>query len=137
VSWDSLDWEHTDGVIVPVEGAARLQHVPVALKGNKAPRASLTLHSARVMFDDGVRLRHSPALHRLARGPVAHVSPADAPKLGARDGAGVRLVTKQGEGEFRIVIDPGTPAGVIYVPLNQPGAAALGRDAVVRATVAK
>jgi predicted molibdopterin-dependent oxidoreductase YjgC len=137
VTWDQLDWEHRDGLVIPLTGAQPLQHIPVALKGNKAPRAALTLHVSRVMYDDGVRLRHSPSLRRLAPGPVAHISPSDAPKLGARDGARVRLVTQRGEGEFRAVIDPGTPGGVVYVPRNQPNAALLGTDPVVRVTVVK
>jgi NADH-quinone oxidoreductase subunit G len=137
VTWDQLDWEHRDGLVVPLTGAQPLQHIPVALKGNKAPRAALTLHVSRVMYDDGVRLRHSPSLRGLAPGPVAHISPSDAPKVGARDGARVRLVTKRGEGEFRAVIDPGTPGGVVYVPRNQPNAAILGTDPVVRVTVVR
>jgi len=32
------------------------------------------------------------------------------------------------------VLDEGTPPGVVYVPFNQPGAASLGTDAVVRVT---
>ncbi|MCI0678847.1 MAG: NADH-quinone oxidoreductase subunit NuoG [Actinobacteria bacterium] len=135
VTWDLLDWEERDGVVVPMTGDQPLNHIPVSLEGNRAPRAALTLHSARVMYDDGVRLRHSPSLSRLAPGAVAHLSPVDAPKVGAREGATLRLVTKKGEGEFRAVIDPGTPAGVVYVPLNQPGAPSLGADAVVRVTV--
>jgi predicted molibdopterin-dependent oxidoreductase YjgC len=137
VSWDLLDWDEREGVVVPVAGVTPLNHIPVSLKGNRAPRAALTLHVAKVMYDDGVRLRHSPSLRRLARGPVAHISPSDAPKIGARDGVKVKLVTKRGEGFFDAVIDPGTPAGVVYVPFNQPGADPLGIDAVVRVTVVK
>jgi predicted molibdopterin-dependent oxidoreductase YjgC len=135
VTWDLLDWEQRDGVVVPMGVAQPLNHIPVALEGKRAPRAALTLHAARVMYDDGVRLRHSPSLSALAPGPVAHISPADAPKVGVRHGARVRLVTKKGEGEFTAVIDPDTPRGVVYVPLIQAGAAALGTDAVVRVTV--
>jgi NADH-quinone oxidoreductase subunit G len=135
VTWDLLDWDHRDGVVVPVSGAQPLDHIPVALEGNRAPEAELTLHSARVMYDDGVRLRHSPSLARLARGRVAHLNPGDALRVGATDGATVRLSTRVGEGEFAAVIDPGTPKGVVYVPLNQPGAVGLGTDPVVRMTV--
>jgi NADH-quinone oxidoreductase subunit G len=135
VSWDLLDWERRDGVVVPISGSQPLNHIPVAIKGAKAPRAALTLHSARVMYDDGIRLRHSPALRGLAPGPVARINPADAPKLGVRDGVVVRLVTKRGEGSFIAVIDEGTPPGVVFVPRNQPAAASLGTDPVVRATV--
>ncbi len=135
VTWDLLDWDHRDGVVVPMEGSAPLTHIPVALEGPRAPQAEFTLHAARVMYDDGVRLRHSPALRKLAPGPVARINPVDAPRLGARDGAAVRLVTRNGEGEYTAVLDPGTPPGVVFVPLNQAGAARLGADPVVRLTV--
>jgi anaerobic selenocysteine-containing dehydrogenase len=79
-------------------------------------------------------MRHSPLLHPLAPGPVAHINPQDAPKLGAQNGHKVKLVTKQGEGEFIAVLDDRTPPGVVYVPFNQPGASSLGTDMVVRVT---
>ncbi|MCO6503121.1 MAG: NADH-quinone oxidoreductase subunit NuoG [Acidimicrobiales bacterium] len=135
VSWDLLEWDHRDGVVLPIEGPAPLTHIPVMLEGHGAPQAEFTLHAARVMYDDGVRLRHSPALRKLAPGAIACINPADAPKLGAREGARVRLVTRQGEGEFDVVLDEGTPSGVVYVPLNQRGGVSLGTDPVVRVTV--
>ncbi len=135
ITWDLLDWDQRDGVVVPLEGSQPLSHIPVALEGNRAPSAELVLHAARVMYDDGVRLRHSASLHHLAPGPVAHISPGDAPGLGAREGSPLRLVTKTGEGDFRAIVDESTPRGVVYVPLNQPGAAALGTDPVVRVKV--
>jgi NADH-quinone oxidoreductase subunit G len=134
-TWDALDWESRNGIVVPGGGSQPLQYIPVVMKGKSAPGAALTLHSARVMYDDGVRLRHSPSLHRLARGPIAYINHADAPGLGVRDGAAVRLVTKSGEGEFTAHLDGSTPKGVVFVPLNQPGAAPLGTDPVVRVTV--
>ena len=135
VTWDLLEWDKQDGVVVPIQGAQAINHIPVAVGGSAAPQAELTLHVARTMYDDGVRLRHSPSLRKLAPGPVAHISPADAPKLGAKDGHQVRVVTSQGEGEFTVVLDDGTPSGVVYVPFNQVGGAQLGTDAVVRVTV--
>jgi NADH-quinone oxidoreductase subunit G len=134
VTWDALEWEHRDGVVTPIHGAQAINHIPVALQGSKAPKAQLTIHVARVMYDDGVRLRHSPSSYALARGSVVHINPADAPKIGAQDGHVVKVVTRSGEGEFVVVLDDGTPAGVVYVPFNQPGAASLGTDPVVRVT---
>ena len=134
VTWDLLEWDERDGVVVPLTREQSLNHVPVALPGKTAPAADLTLHVARTMYDDGTRLRHSPSLHQLALGAVAHISPSDAPSMGAREGETVKLVTSHGEGEFTAVLDPGTPAGVVYVPFNQPGAASLGTDTVVRVT---
>jgi predicted molibdopterin-dependent oxidoreductase YjgC len=132
ITWDHLEWEQRDGAVVPVSGSQSIHHIPVALAGPRAPRAALTLHVARTMYDDGVLMRHSPSLHPLAPGAVAHLNPVDARKLGAQSGNPVHVVTKQGEGVFSVVIDEQTPAGVVYVPFNQPGGAALGTDPVVR-----
>jgi len=135
VTHDHLEWEARDGVVVPMEGSQPFDHIPVSLGGPKAPGAQFVLHQARTMYDDGVRLRHSPSLHVLAPGPMAHINPADAPGLGVKAGSTVKVTTGQGEGEFTVVLDEGTPSGVVYVPFNQPGGAALGTDPVVRVKV--
>lgn len=132
VTWDLLEWDETDGVVVPIEGEAGISHIPVQLEGRNAPGADLTLHVARTMYDDGVRVRHSPSSHRLAPGAIVHVNPVDGPRLGATEGEQIRVVTSQGEGDFRVVLDDGTPAGVLYVPFNQTGGEHLGTDPVVR-----
>jgi len=134
ITWDHLEWEARDGAVVPLSGVSPLTHIPVSLKGDIAPSAELTLHVGRTLYDDGVMMRHSPNLHRLAPGPLAHLNPEDAKRAGALHGHTVRVVTKHGEGEFFAVLDEGTPPGVVYVPFNQPGAASLGTDAVVRVT---
>ena len=133
VSWDLLEWDERDGVVVPIEGDGAVNYIPVALSGSAAPGADFTLHVARTMYDDGVRIRHSPSSAKLAPGAKAHINPSDAPRLGATDGKPIHLVTKQGEGEFEVVFDEGTPEGTIYVPFNQRGASPLGTDPVVRA----
>ncbi len=132
VTWDHLEWEARDGAVVPLSGSQSINHIPVALAGAHAPRAAFTLHVARTLYDDGVLMRNCPALHPLAPGAVAHLNPVDARKLGAQEGSPVQVVTKQGEGEFSVVLDEGTPAGVVYVPFNQVGGAYLGTDPVVR-----
>jgi predicted molibdopterin-dependent oxidoreductase YjgC len=135
VTHDHLEWDARDGVVVPTAGNQPFDYVPVPLEGTKARRAPYVLHQSRTMYDDGVRLRHCPSLAPLAPGPSVHVNPDDAPGLGASDGSTVQVTTGHGEGEFRVVLDEGTPAGVIYVPLNQAGGAALGTDPVVRVKV--
>ncbi len=135
MTWDLLEWDARDGAVVPLEGTQPLTHIPVMVQGPKGPSAELLLHQARVMYDDGVRLRNSPSLRPLAPGAVALISPDDAKRLGAREDSMVRVVTSRGEGEFAARIDPSTPPGVVFVPLNQPGAARLGTDPVVRVTV--
>jgi predicted molibdopterin-dependent oxidoreductase YjgC len=134
ITWDHLEWDARDGAVVPLSGSQALTHIPVALKGDTAPSAPLLLHVARTLYDDGVMMRHTPMLHPLAPGPVAHLNPEDAKRAGAQDGHAVKVVTSHGEGEFDVVVDEGTPEGVVYVPFNQPGAEPLGTDAVVRVT---
>jgi len=135
VTHDHLEWDARDGVVVPMEGAPPFEHIPVVVEGNKAPGAQFTLHGARTMYDDGVRLRHCSSLHPLAPGPVAHLNPSDAPGLGVKDGSRVTVTTGHGEGEFTAVLDSHTPGGVVYVPRNQTGGSALGTDPVVRVKV--
>ncbi|HEY6634280.1 MAG TPA: molybdopterin-dependent oxidoreductase, partial [Acidimicrobiia bacterium] len=135
VTHDHLEWEARDGAVVPTTGSQPFDHVPVALEGPQAPGAQFVLHQSRTMYDDGVRLRHCPSLHPLAPGAVAHLNPADAPGLGVKEGSMVKVTTGHGEGEFRAVLDEGTPSGVVYVPTNQPGGAPLGTDPVVRVKV--
>ena len=132
VTWDHLEWEARDGAVVPLSGSQPLTHIPVALKGTKAPSAQLTLHVGRTLYDDGVMMRHIPVLHRLAPGAVAHLNPEDARKAGVQEGHAVQVVTKHGEGEYTAVLDEGTPSGVVYVPFNQPGTGSLGTEVVVR-----
>jgi NADH-quinone oxidoreductase subunit G len=135
VTHDYLDWEARDGVVVPVEGSQPFEYIPVAMEGPKAPGAQLTLHQARKMYDAGARLSRCPSLIKLAPGAVVHMNPTDAPGLGVKEGSVVRVTTGQGEGEFVAVLDEGTPPGVVFVPRNQPGGAALGTDPVVRVKV--
>lgn len=135
VTHDHLEWEARDGVVVPISGSQPLEHLPVAIMGSKTPGAQFVLHQARTMYDDGVRLRHCDSLRPLAPGVVVHINPADAPGLGVKDASRVTVTTGHGEGEFDVVLDGDTPAGTIYVPLNQPGAVSLGTDPVVRVKV--
>ncbi len=132
-SWDALDWEERDGVVVPAPGA----DVPVyrpEMTTQPTVGAELVLHSARKLYDDGVMMRKGPSLHRLAPGGFAHLHPDDARRLGARTGSAVRLVTKRGEAELPVQVDPSLHRGVVYVPFNQPGVGPLGDDPVVRVT---
>jgi predicted molibdopterin-dependent oxidoreductase YjgC len=105
VTWDLLEWEARDGVVLPLEDVPVLSYIPVVLDGPKTPGSDLTLHSSRVMYDNGVRLRNCPSLRPLAPGAVAYLNSGDAKRLGAQDGYQLRVVTSKGEGEFSAVID--------------------------------
>lgn len=135
VTHDHLEWDARDGAVVPLEGSQPFDYLPVVLDGHAAPGAQFTIHRARTMYDDGVRLRHCESLHPLAPGAVAAINPADAPGLGVTEGAEVQITTGHGEGRFTAVLDEGTPSGVVYVPANQEQAASLGTDPVVRIKV--
>jgi predicted molibdopterin-dependent oxidoreductase YjgC len=131
ITWDLLDWEQRDGVVVPLEGAHQpLQYVPV---GSSLPSVSadMVLHSARTMYDDGVMMRHGLSLHRLAPGAAAHLHPDDARRLGVRPGDMVKLTTDTAEAELEVALDPSLHHGVVYVPFNQPDGPPLGSSPVV------
>ncbi|GIU91524.1 MAG: NADH-quinone oxidoreductase subunit G [Acidimicrobiia bacterium] len=126
VTWDVLDWEARDGVVVPGgEGTQPLVYLPADTPG-PIIKADLVLHSARTMYDDGVTMRHTPHLHRLAPGAALHVHPDDAARLGL--GFRARVVGSSGSATLPVVTDPSLARGVVYVPFNQPGCPPLGSD---------
>ncbi|HLU31312.1 MAG TPA: molybdopterin dinucleotide binding domain-containing protein, partial [Acidimicrobiia bacterium] len=92
------------------------------------------LHSARTMYDDGVMMRQTPSLHRLARGAAAYLHPDDARRIGTAEGRRVRLTGRHVEADLDVVLDDTLSRGVVYVPYNQPDGPRLGSDPVVRVT---
>jgi NADH-quinone oxidoreductase subunit G len=131
LSWDLLDWDERDGVVVPV-GEARqpLEYLPVAVDLVEAP-TGLVLHSARTMYDDGVLVRHSPSLTKLAPGGFVAVHPADAGRLGLAEDDLVTVATETGSATLPVRLDSTLAEGVVYVPFNQPGVPGLGRSPAV------
>ena len=135
VTWDRLDWEVRDGVVVPDDGVQHLQYVPVDTPGERAG-GDLVLHLARVMYDDGVLVRHGPSLAGLAPGGAVYLHPDDATRLGLAAGEAARVVTDEGEAVLPVVFDSGLHRGVVYVPFNQPGVPSVGRGPSVTVTKA-
>lgn len=134
VTWDLLDWDERNGVVVPLPEANQpLEYVPVEAS-LPAVSAELVLHSARTLYDDGVLMRNSLSLHDLAPGAAAFLHPDDARRLGARAGHKVKLVTKTTETELVVALDDTLHHGVVYVPFNQPEGPSLGSDPIVRVT---
>ena len=131
ITWDRLEWDDRDGVIIDLQSQP-LKYVPAALESNRKVDAEFLLHSARTMYDAGVTLTHAPLLAALAPGSAVHLNPVDAKRLGAQQGATVRMVTKSAEAELSAVLDDATPEGVVYVPFNQPEGFSLGADPIVR-----
>ncbi len=134
VTWDLLEWDETDGVVVPYgEAGQPLQYIPVDT-GGKTVKGDLVLHQARVMYDDGVLMRNGLSQHELAPGAKLHVHPDDVTRLSLDERATLTA------GDFTVtlpvVIDDSLSRGVVYVPFNQPGTPPLGSNPIVTVTAA-
>ena len=135
VTWDVLEWEGRDGVVVPLPEARQpLNFIPADAPG-KSAAGEIVLHYARTLFDDGVMLRKSPALAPLAPGAAAHLHPDDARLMTVREGDEVDVETESGSARLSVRLDQSLGHGVVYIPFNQPGVASLGSDP--RVTVKK
>lgn len=137
VTWELLDWEERDGVVVPHGQATQpLQYLPADTPG-PVVEADLVLHSARTMYDDGVLMRYGLSLHRLAPGGAVFLNPDDAARLQLSEGTEAVVATGGGRAVLPVRLDPSLPPGVVYVPFNQPGVPSLGSDPVVEVTPSK
>jgi NADH-quinone oxidoreductase subunit G len=127
VTWDLLDWDERDGVVVPwgEEASQPLVHVPADTLGAMAA-GDLVLHYARTMYDDGVLMRNGLSLHALAPGGAVHVHPDDLRRLGITEGGMAEVRTEAGAATLPVVADDSLLHGVVYVPFNQPGVPSLG-----------
>jgi predicted molibdopterin-dependent oxidoreductase YjgC len=135
VTWDLLEGEGRDGVVVPLPEARQpLNFIPADAPG-KSAAGEIVLHYARTLFDDGVMLRYSPSLAPLAPGAAAHLHPDDAKLMTVREGDEVEVETESGSARLSVRLDHSLGHGVVYIPFNQPGVASLGSDP--RVTVKK
>ncbi|MEN8235106.1 MAG: NADH-quinone oxidoreductase subunit NuoG [Actinomycetota bacterium] len=132
IAWDQLSWgAGRDGIVLPgPDGAQPLEHAP-SDKGVPATSGHRVLHTARVLYDDGVMVRHSSGIAGLASQGAAHLHPRDASVLAVTEGDEVEI---RGDGEVRlpVVIDPSLAEGTVYVPFNLARTAGLGAAAEVR-----
>ncbi len=131
LSWDMLEWDQRDGVIVPLpEQKPGFEYVPADTPGEVA-KGDLVLHSARTMYDDGVMMRHGRSLHALAPGGFAALHSDDAARFGLGEGDQAQVEGSSGSAILPIVIDDSLARGTVFVPFNQPGVASLGSGTVV------
>jgi predicted molibdopterin-dependent oxidoreductase YjgC len=129
VTWDLLDWDERDGVVVPYGDAVQpLAYLPADTPG-EIVKGDLVLHSARTMYDDGVLMRNGLSLHSLAPGAALHVHPDDASRLGLNGEASI--TAGEVSAVLPVIHDPSLARGTVYVPFNQPGGPVLGPDLVV------
>ena len=135
ISWDLLDWgAGREGAVVPLaEGSQPLEHIPVD-PGVRVVSSRMTLHTSRVLFDDGVLVRNSPALAALAPAPRAHLHPRDAALLAVTDGD---IVAIEGIGSVAlpVVLDSTLAPRTVYVPFNLAATASLGASPSVNVDV--
>jgi NADH-quinone oxidoreductase subunit G len=130
VSWDTLDWgEGREGLLLPVEeGEQPLQYIPVAGKLDSV-KSRFGLHLARVMYDDGVKVRKSPSLAALIPPAAVYLCGSDLESLGVASGSPVTVAGEGGSVTLPAMLDDSLGAGTVYVPAN------LGETAELSATV--
>jgi NADH-quinone oxidoreductase subunit G len=135
VTWTGLDWdEGREGFVLPLPGAEQPLEWAAADHDLKSlPGGRLTLHLGRVLFDDGVLTRMSPALAALMPEAAVHVHPRDAGALGLSDGDEVEVRGDVGAVDLPVRLDPTLAAGAVYVPANLPETADL--DAATSVTL--
>ncbi|MEN8113261.1 MAG: NADH-quinone oxidoreductase subunit NuoG [Actinomycetota bacterium] len=137
LAWDQLSWgEGRDGFVLPgPDGSQPLQHTPKD-KGVPATSGPRVLHTARVLYDDGVMVRHSSGIAGLASQGAAYLHPRDASVMAIAEGDEIEI---QGDGEVRlpVVIDPTLAEGTVYVPFNLARTAGLGAAGDVRIDVVR
>jgi NADH-quinone oxidoreductase subunit G len=84
----------------------------------------LRLQVTRKLYDDGVALRTSDHLAKLAPGAVLHLNETDANRLGVSSGAHLKVSNAKGSLTVPAAIDAGVPKGVARIAFNQPGISA-------------
>ncbi len=132
VTWDGLTWgPGREGIVLPgPDGTQPLTVTPID-PGLSVTSGHLALHSARVLYDDGVIVRHSTGISGLAPHGAAYLHPRDASLLAVVDGDEV-VVHGDGDVQLPVVIDPTLEEGTVYVPFNLAATAALGAVPTVR-----
>jgi formate dehydrogenase alpha subunit len=100
-------------------------HVVEHLAPREEPDAGypLLLTTGRVLYHwhGGEMTRRSAGLNALCPEPEVEVNPADARRLGLRDGATTRFVSRRGELHARAWITDRVPEGVVFGNFHFPG----------------
>jgi NADH-quinone oxidoreductase subunit G len=108
-----------NGVVVTAPAARASASAPAV-----APRSSydFRLVVSRKLYDKALGTAKSPSMANLAPGAAVIVNPLDAERVGARDGAGVRVSNAHSSLVLPLVASVSVPRGTAVVPFNQPGA---------------
>jgi predicted molibdopterin-dependent oxidoreductase YjgC len=89
-----------------------------ALQSPQHDAYSLRLVAARALYDRGAAVEASPSLLALVSTASVRANPYDLDRIGAADGAEVRLRSSRTEAVLRAVADPGVTKGTVCVGLN-------------------
>ena len=137
VNWDQLTrGRDRDGLIVPgPDGRQPLQHIPVDA-GVPVVSDRFALHLGRVLYDEGVMVRHSPGIAGLAPQARVYLHPRDAAMLAVEEGDIVR-VRGGGVLELPVALDASLVEGSVYVPFNLAGTAAIAAVPAVSVDVVR
>ena len=132
VAWDRLSWgDDKEGLVLPgPAGTQPLEHTPTD-RGVAVKSGQRVLHTARVLYDDGVMVRHSSGISGLAPHGAAYLHPRDASVLAVTEGDEV-TITLDGEVRLPVAIDPSLVEGTVYVPFNLATTAGLGAVGTLR-----
>jgi formate dehydrogenase major subunit len=84
------------------------------------------LSTGRILFHwhGGTMTRRSPGLDSLAPEPEVEINPEDALNLGLKEGQLVRVTSRRGSVEARVVITQRSPAGMVFMNFHFAEAAA-------------
>jgi predicted molibdopterin-dependent oxidoreductase YjgC len=132
MTWDALTWgPGRDGVVLPGPGGSQpLEYTPED-PGVPVVAGHHALHTARVLYDDGVMVRNSSGITGLASAGAAYLHPRDASMLAVVEGDEV-IVHADGSVQLPVIIDASLTEGTVYVPFNLSATAGLGAGGTVR-----
>ena len=135
VTWDLLDWgEGREGVVVPLAEGEQVLTYEAVDAGLRATTSRMTLHLGRVLYDDGVMTRMSPAVAGLMPDARVYLHPRDAGSLAVGPGQRAEVAGDEGTVTLDVAIDPTLAVGTVYVPFNLPATADLGTSDAVKIT---
>ena len=77
---------------------------------------------SRKLYDGGRNVEKSPSLASLAPGAALHLHPLDLDRLGAPEGAQVKVIGDRTSIVMKVVSDPSVQRNTAWAPFNQPGA---------------
>jgi predicted molibdopterin-dependent oxidoreductase YjgC len=76
---------------------------------------------SRTLYDQAAGTVHSPSLLPLVESAAIHVHPLDLDRVGAAEGASVRVSNLRGSTVMKLAADTSVVRGTAWVPFNRPG----------------